>query len=330
MNRSGPYHYFVSFTCTDAADSVPLLRDRGPGARAADAARHVSRSVHQLFRSPRAPDLRQSVPAGPAQRQRPEIDAADARPAQRPRFLSRPAALHHAFDVGGAPVLAAAARADSRAPRHLGDRRHRPAEAGPRLGRRAAAVLRRRGQGRQLPDCGVDGVDRRRVGVADVVGAVPAQSWTEDDERRARARIPRVAFREKWRIAVAHVRTVLPPASPWRPSSPMPAMGTSPLPRGARTPRRGVCGGGAVSRRRPPDGHDPRESLAAIANSLAPSAWHRIRWGRGTKGPLEARFAAVRVRIREESQRALAVVSGIARRWRAAVPTSAICRRPRR
>jgi len=41
----------------------------------------------------------------------------------------------------------------------------------------------------------------------------------------------------------------------------------------------------------------PAESLAAVANSLAPSAWRRIRWGRGTKGPLEARFAAVRVRI---------------------------------
>lgn len=41
----------------------------------------------------------------------------------------------------------------------------------------------------------------------------------------------------------------------------------------------------------------PRASLAEIANSLAPSAWHRIRWGRGTKGPLEARFAVVRARI---------------------------------
>jgi hypothetical protein len=40
-----------------------------------------------------------------------------------------------------------------------------------------------------------------------------------------------------------------------------------------------------------------RESLAAIANRLAPSAWHRIRWGHGTKGPLAARFAAVRVTI---------------------------------
>jgi hypothetical protein len=26
----------------------------------------------------------------------------------------------------------------------------------------------------------------------------------------------------------------------------------------------------------------PRESLAALANGLAPSMWHRIRWGRGT------------------------------------------------
>ncbi len=41
----------------------------------------------------------------------------------------------------------------------------------------------------------------------------------------------------------------------------------------------------------------PCESVAALANSLAPSAWQRIRWGRGTKGPLEARFAAVRVDI---------------------------------
>jgi SRSO17 transposase len=39
------------------------------------------------------------------------------------------------------------------------------------------------------------------------------------------------------------------------------------------------------------------ESLVALGNGLAPSAWHRIRWGRGTKGPLEARVAAVRVRI---------------------------------
>jgi SRSO17 transposase len=38
------------------------------------------------------------------------------------------------------------------------------------------------------------------------------------------------------------------------------------------------------------------ESVAAIANGLAPSAWHQITWAHGTKGPLVARFAAIRVR----------------------------------
>jgi SRSO17 transposase len=44
------------------------------------------------------------------------------------------------------------------------------------------------------------------------------------------------------------------------------------------------------------DGDDRKYTVRAIANSLAPHAWHTIRWGTGTKGPLEARFAAVRVR----------------------------------
>ncbi len=53
-----------------------------------------------------------------------------------------------------------------------------------------------------------------------------------------------------------------------------------------------------------PVGAHARQSLAAIAHSLAPSAWQRVRWGHGTKGPLEARFAAVRVVIpRSRSER---------------------------
>src|SRR6266496_3094859 len=99
------------------------MRDGGPGARAADAARDVSRSVHHLLQSPSAPDLRQSVPAGAVERQRPEIDAAAAWPAERSRLLSGPAAFHHAFDLGGASVLATAPRSDSGAGRDLGDRR---------------------------------------------------------------------------------------------------------------------------------------------------------------------------------------------------------------
>src|SRR5437763_1053427 len=69
----------------------PLMRDGGPGARAADAARDVSRSIHDLLQSPSSPDVRQSVPARAAERQRSEIDAADARSAERPRLVSRPA-----------------------------------------------------------------------------------------------------------------------------------------------------------------------------------------------------------------------------------------------
>src|SRR5688572_9138273 len=85
----------------------PLIRDRGPGARSIGAARDVSRSVHPLFRSPRARHVRQPVPARLAERQRAEVDAADAWTAERRRLLSRPAALHHACDVGGSPILAA-------------------------------------------------------------------------------------------------------------------------------------------------------------------------------------------------------------------------------
>ena len=39
----------------------PLMRDGRPGARAVDAARDVSRSVHHLLRSPLAPDPRTSL-----------------------------------------------------------------------------------------------------------------------------------------------------------------------------------------------------------------------------------------------------------------------------
>src|SRR5713101_2722859 len=96
----------------------PLMRDGAPGARAVDAARDVSRSVHDVLQSPSAPHVRQSVSAGTAERQRAEIDPADARSAERPRLVSRAAALHHPFDVGDAPVLATAPRRDSRTVRH--------------------------------------------------------------------------------------------------------------------------------------------------------------------------------------------------------------------
>jgi SRSO17 transposase len=39
-------------------------------------------------------------------------------------------------------------------------------------------------------------------------------------------------------------------------------------------------------------------SLETMGRALPPRAWRRVRWGQGTKGPLAARFAARRVRLR--------------------------------
>jgi DDE superfamily endonuclease len=192
-------------------------------------------------------------------------------------------------------VLAAPPRADSGAPRHLGHRRHRSPEAGDRVGGGAATVLRGARQDRQLPGRCLDRLDRPRAGVADVDGVV---SPTHDD-RRARARIPRpLAFREKWRIAVTHVRTVLAAGFTLEAVVADAAYGEIAQFRAALE-RLGVAYVVAVpyfvgARL---TATASRESLAALGNSLAPSAWHRIRWGQGTKGPLEARFAAVRVQI---------------------------------
>jgi SRSO17 transposase len=124
------------------------------------------------------------------------------------------------------------------------------------------------------------------------------KTWM-DDAHRAQARIPRhVPFREKWRIAVAHVRTVLQAGFTLEAVVADAAYGEIATFRAALE-RLGVAYVVAVpyfvgARL---TGTTTRESLAAIANSLAPSAWQCIRWGRGTKGPLEARFAAVRVTI---------------------------------
>ena len=124
------------------------------------------------------------------------------------------------------------------------------------------------------------------------------ETWAEDDDQRARAQIPRsVRVREKWRIAVAHVRTVL--AAGFTLEAVVADAGDENIAAfRAALERLGVSYVVAVPYfvgARLAD--TPRASLAALANSVAPSMWHRIRWGRGTKGPLEARFAAVRVRI---------------------------------
>jgi SRSO17 transposase len=124
------------------------------------------------------------------------------------------------------------------------------------------------------------------------------QRWLDEDHRTL-ARIPRrLAFREKWRIAVAHVRTVLAAGFSLEAVVADAAYGEIAQFRAALE-RLGVAYVVAVPYFVGAQlaGTTTRESLAAIANGLASSTWHRIRWGHGTKGPLEARFAAVRVHI---------------------------------
>ena len=119
------------------------------------------------------------------------------------------------------------------------------------------------------------------------------------DDRRAQARIPpAVPFREKWRIALSHVRRLRAAGFTFEAVVADAPYGETHQFR-AGLERLGLAYVVAVpySMGARVLGTPTRESLAAIAQGLARSAWHRIRWGQGTKGPLEARFAAVRVQI---------------------------------
>ena len=122
--------------------------------------------------------------------------------------------------------------------------------------------------------------------------------WVTDETRREAARIPAtVTFREKWRIALAHVRAVLHAGITIEAVVADAAYGQIAKFRTALE-RLGLAYVVAVpyyvSARLTPEA--PLDSLAAIAKALAPSRWRRITWGHGTKGRLVARFAAIRVR----------------------------------
>src|SRR5438105_2959011 len=152
-----------------------VMRDRRSGARAADTPRHLSRSIRWVLQPTRPARVCQSLRPGAAQRQRTEVDAADARPSERSRVVPRAAAFRHALDVGGAAVLAAAAGNAASPDRHSGDRRNEFPEAREVLRRRRAAVLRRARQGGELPGRGVDGAVGGGPRVADHTGTLSAR-----------------------------------------------------------------------------------------------------------------------------------------------------------
>jgi SRSO17 transposase len=120
-------------------------------------------------------------------------------------------------------------------------------------------------------------------------------AWLADESRRTAAQIPpTLGLREKWRIALTHVRTVVAAGFTIEAVVADAAYGGIAQFR-AGLERLGLDYVLAVPyflSARVASGA-PSESLAAIANTLAPAAWHRVR---GSRGLSAARFAAIRVR----------------------------------
>jgi SRSO17 transposase len=124
------------------------------------------------------------------------------------------------------------------------------------------------------------------------------KEWVTDETRRRKARIPEtVRFREKWRLALSHIRRAL--QAGLQPAAVVADAdyGSTAAFRGGLE-RLGLRYGVAIrwfltvwtagARR--------ADTVAAVAGTLPESAWQTVSWAKGTKGPLAARFAAVRVR----------------------------------
>jgi SRSO17 transposase len=122
--------------------------------------------------------------------------------------------------------------------------------------------------------------------------------WAADAAQRSRAQIPQgVRFREKWRIALSHIRRALKAGFQLTAVVADADYGsTAAFRRGLE--RLGLRYGVAIRwfvTMWPPGARRSR-TAADIAAHIPDAEWHRITWGQGTKGPLVARFAARRVR----------------------------------
>ena len=124
------------------------------------------------------------------------------------------------------------------------------------------------------------------------------KEWFADPMRRAKARIPdRVRFREKWRIALAHLRQLL--KAGFQPTAVVADAdygSTAAFRRGLERLglRYGVAIRWSVTLWTP--GARATHTAGEIAAQIPEGAWQRIEWAMGSKGPLAARFAALRVR----------------------------------
>ena len=127
------------------------------------------------------------------------------------------------------------------------------------------------------------------------------QSWMTDPDRRRAAGIPdRLVFREKWRIALAHIRTVLQAGFHLDGITVDADYGSNHAFRAALERlglRYGVAIRGDLVMA---TAETPRPYPAAVLAEAIPAAdWQTLTWGTGTKGPLTADCLARRVRPRK-------------------------------
>lgn len=124
------------------------------------------------------------------------------------------------------------------------------------------------------------------------------REWVADPPRRARARIPEgMRFREKWRIALTHIRRVLKAGFQLTAVVADADYGsTAAFRRGLEHLglRYGVAIRWFLTMWTPGARHV--QTAAGIAAQIPERDWQRVAWADRTKGPLAARFAALRVR----------------------------------
>lgn len=123
-------------------------------------------------------------------------------------------------------------------------------------------------------------------------------AWTDDVERCAAAGIPStIRFREKWRIALAQVRTVLQAGFTLTGVVVDADYGANAAFR-TGLERLGLAYGVAIRGEATFTVADVPGTLSAIAlaDSAPDDAWKTVTWGTGSAGPLTAKFCALRVR----------------------------------
>jgi SRSO17 transposase len=124
------------------------------------------------------------------------------------------------------------------------------------------------------------------------------EDWAEDADRRARADIPRaLTFQPKWRIGLTHVRQVRAAGLQIDGVLADAAYGNVLAFRTA-IDRMGLRYAVGVASRLTVQvrGARRRYKISRVITRLPRRAWRRVSWAQGTKGPLAARFAALRVR----------------------------------